>query len=252
MIRIKFFLILTILTLLAAPVSAQEKQYDYAVKIGQFDRLTVTDNITVIYRCNPDSTGYACWRGDTRFDDSFIFTNNNGKLNIQVMTEDVNDPDLPTLFLYSDFLTQVSSSSDEAVRVESLSPTATFKATLIGNGTLVVHGIKTTKLSATLNTGNGQLVLSGQTNEAKYKMVGTGTIQADMVKAGSVACKILGSGSIGCWPEELLKVSGIGSTKIYYRGNPDVHKSGGGKLFRIDEGDESLQKTRTRIHKKDA
>lgn len=252
MTRLKLTFVISILMLMAGSVGAQEKQYDYAVKIGQFDRLMVTDNITVVYRCNPDSTGYASWRGDTRFDDSFIFSNNNGKLNIQVMTEDVNDPDLPTLFLYSDFLTEVSSSSDEAVRIESLSPTATFKATLIGNGTLVVHGIKSTKLAATLNTGNGQLVLSGQTNEAKYKMVGTGTIQADMVKAGSVSCKILGSGSIGCWPEDVLRVGGIGSTKIYYRGNPDVHKSGGGKLFRIDDGDESLRKTRTRIHKKNA
>ncbi|MCM1291834.1 MAG: DUF2807 domain-containing protein [Prevotella sp.] len=207
--------------------------YEYAVKIGQFDRLFVQDNVNVLYKCNPDSTGYASWRGASRFDNAFIFNNKNGKLSIQVITEDAYDKDLPTIVLYSDFLTQVESSSMGSVRIESLSPTAKFKATLIGNGSLVVHGIKSTKLEGTLNTGNGSIVLSGQTNEAKYKMVGVGTIQADMVKAETVKCSILGSGTIGCWPLEVLKVSGIGSTKIYYRGNPEVHKSGGGKLMKI-------------------
>lgn len=232
--RFNFFLLFIAIFCSSISSLAQDRLFNYEVKIGQFDKLCIQDNVNVIYRCNPDSTGYAHWRGKSHFDDSFIFSNNNGKLTVQVMTDDVNDPELPTLFLYSDFLTNVNSSSVQTVKVETLSPTASFKATLIGNGNLIVHSIKATKLEGVLNTGNGQLILSGTSTQAKYKMIGTGTIQADAVKAENVTCAILGSGSIGCWPMEMLKVSGLGSTKIYYRGNPDVKKSGGGKLFRID------------------
>lgn len=67
-------------------------------------------------------------------------------------------------------------------------------------------------------------------------MVGTGTISADRLEADVVQCKILGSGSIGCWPLQKLNVRGIGSTKVYYKGDPQVKKSGGGKLYPLPEG----------------
>ncbi|MBO4965500.1 MAG: DUF2807 domain-containing protein [Muribaculaceae bacterium] len=223
---------------LLLPVIMFGRENDYEVNLGQFDRLEIEDNVNVIYRCVPDSTGYAAWSGEERFADAFIFSNNKGKLRIQVQTDDVDDPALPVLHLYSDFMTQVSTSSALVTRIEEPAPNPSFKATLIGNGTLIVHGINCTKLNATLNTGNGQITLTGTAREAKYKMVGTGTIQADMLEAQRVKCNILGSGSIGCWPVESLSVSGIGSTKIYYRGTPDVSKSGGGKLFRLDATEE--------------
>lgn len=219
----------------------QQKEYDFSIRIGQFDRLNIVDDINVIYHCNPDSTGYAYWRAATDLRDCFIFNENKGKLTVQVSTDKCGRKDLPTLHLYSDFLTSVTSSSIGTVRIESLAATSSFKATLIGNGNLVVHGIRCTRLQGELSTGNGQLVLSGEADQAEYKIIGTGTIQADMIKAETVKCGILGSGSIGCWPIKLLKVSGIGSTKIYYRGSPDVRKTGGGKLFRIPTEETSVK-----------
>lgn len=226
--------LILIITSLALPAVMWGKQNDYEVRLGQFDRIQIDDNVNVIYRCVPDSTGYAAWSGDGRFDNSFIFTNNNGKLRIQVQTEDVDDPELPVLRIYSDFLTYVATSSCLETRIENPAATPSLKVTLIGNGTLVVHGITVTKLSATLNTGNGHISLTGKARQANYKMIGTGSIQADLLEAERVKCNILGSGSIGCWPVDVLNVGGIGSTKIYYRGSPDVHKTGGGKLYRID------------------
>ena len=73
------------------------------------------------------------------------------------------------------------------------------------------------------------------------KMVGTGTINADGLKTELVNCKIMGSGTIGCWPLSRLDVRGIGSTKIYYKGAPEIKKVGGGKLFPLtDENGEEL------------
>lgn len=44
---------------------------------------------------------------------------------------------------------------------------------------------------------------------------------------------MVGSGAIGCWPTESISVKGLGSTKVYYRGDPVVKKGPGLKLFRI-------------------
>ena len=60
------------------------------------------------------------------------------------------------------------------------------------------------------------------------------------MRAEIVNCKIIGSGSIGCWCLSKLDVRGIGSTKIYYKGTPEIKKVGGGKLFplTLDNGEE--------------
>lgn len=80
---------------------------NYKVEVGQFDKVKVLDNVNVVYRCMPDSTGWVQYRGAKEFADAFIITPKDGTLKIQVSTEDVGHPDLPTLYIYSDFLTSV-------------------------------------------------------------------------------------------------------------------------------------------------
>ena len=230
----KRYLYLLLLSLIA--LGAEAEVQDYKVEVGQFDKLKITDNVNVVYRCNADSTGFVQYRGEKEFADAFIITpKTDGTLKIQVSTEDVGHPDLPTLYVYSDFLTSVENSSSFSVLVENPAPCAEFKAVQMGNGTVAVENLKTNKLTASLNTGNGTVNVSGTALTAVLKMVGTGVISADRLKADDVQCKILGSGSIGCWPLVKLSVKGIGSTKIYYKGDPKIKKSGGGKLFPLPE-----------------
>lgn len=207
----------------------------YRLDVGQFNRLKISDNVNVIYRCLEDSTGMAVFEGDRRFADAFIFSNSGGQLRIQVNTEDVNDPELPTVYVYSDYLTSVENGSEFTLTVETPHSCPEFKATQVGNGTVIVENITATEVKGTLATGNGRVILSGECQKANLSMVGTGLIQADRLKARDVQCSILGSGTIGCWPTSFLKVRGLGSTKIYYKGSPKIKKSGGGKLFPIDE-----------------
>ncbi len=219
-----------------AGLSAQESD-NYKVEVGQFDKLQVVDNVNVVYRCLPDSTGFVQYKGAKEFADAFIITpKNDGTLKIQVSTEDVGHPDLPVLYVYSDFLTSAENSSSFSLMIENPAPCAEFKATQIGNGTLTVENLKTNKLIASLNTGNGTVNVSGTSLTAVYKIIGTGIISADRLKACDVQCKILGSGSIGCWAVNNLNAKGLGSTKIYYKGDPKIKKSGGGKLFPLPEG----------------
>ena len=76
---------------------------DYKIEVGQFDKLKISDNVNVVYRCLPDSSGFVQYRGRKEFANAFILTPKDGTLKIQVTTEDVGNPDLPTLYVYSDF-----------------------------------------------------------------------------------------------------------------------------------------------------
>lgn len=212
-----------------------ENTQNFKIEVGQFDRLRVLDNVNVVYRCNPDSTGYVQFRGGKEFANAFIATPKKGELKIQVSTEDVNKEKLPTLYVYSDFLISVENSSNFTVAVENPAPCAEFQAKQIGNGNIVVEGVKANVVNATIATGKGTVTLSGQCRDAELRMLGTGIIMADRLVAGNVVCKILGSGSIGCAPVDKLNVSGIGSTKVYYSGEPLIKKSGGGKLLPLPE-----------------
>lgn len=212
-----------------------QEKWKYKVNVGQFSRLKVLDNVNVVYRNVPDSTGYIVYQGVEDFADSFIFTVTNGLLKIQVTTEDVNKPDLPTLYVYSDFLTNVENSSNFTVTVESPAPCPEFKALQIGNGKIIVNGLIATDVKGELATGNGTVILSGECNNACCRLVGTGSILTNLLKAKDVKVRIAGSGLVKCWAEDNLVVKGIGSTKIYYKGNPCVKKSGGGHVKPLAE-----------------
>ncbi len=230
----KIFLLLLV-SLIMLGLKAQTAEH-FKVEVGQFDKLKISDNVNVVYRCVPDSTGWAQYSGAKEFGDAFIFTPKGGTLRIQVSTEDVGNPDLPTVYVYSDFLTSVENSSDFTLIVENPAPCAEFSAREVGNGRIVVEGLRANNVKASVATGNGMVSVSGTCRNAVYQMVGTGIISADRMEAQNVQCKILGSGTIGCWAVEKLNSKGIGSTKIYFKGDPVIKKSGGGTLIPLPEG----------------
>lgn len=224
-----------LLLIAAAAAGATAKTNSYAINVGQFDRLSVQGDIPVIYSCEPDSTGYVAFEADAELVDAFSFSVTKGKLRIQSDIDLKTLDEVPVIHVYSDFLTEVENASDREVRVLGIAPTPSFQATQIGNGSIIAEDITATRVSAVIATGNGTVSLSGACTDALFKMVGAGLIQADLLRAENVDCRILGSGSIGCWATEKLDVKGIGSTKIYYKGTPDIKKTGGGKVFPIEE-----------------
>lgn len=231
----KRVLLLLILAAFLPGLKAQTIQ-QYKVELGQFNKIKIIDNVNVVYRCRPDSSGWAQYSGAKEFADAFILTPKEGTLKIQVTTEDVGNPSLPTLYVYSDFLTSVENSSSFTVKIENPAPCAEFSAKEVGNGKIIVEGLKANVVRASIATGNGMVSLSGSSRDAIFQMVGTGVIAADRLSAQNVQCKILGGGTIGCWAQEKLSAKGIGSTKIYYKGDPVIKKSGGGKILPLPEG----------------
>lgn len=205
---------------------------------GPFDHLSVMGDVNISYACHPDSSGMVTYTSDTDFSDALEISNNKGKLTIKVIPgHDLGE--LPEIRVYSDYLSQIRNEGKGSLSAELSTQTPTFSARLIGNGKIVVEGIRSPEVKASISTGNGSIVLRGNCRQANFDLAGTGVIQADGLEAESVRCSALGTGSIGCWATRTLDVRGIGTTKIYYRGEPKVKKVGGANISPIyeEEGD---------------
>lgn len=230
----KITISLLTLALLALTASAARPQR-YELDVNQFDVLKVVEGINVDYRCKPDSAGRAVFYARPGQASVLMFTNNNGKLSIQLDRENPNQTDLPTVTVYSSSLSKVENSGDSTVRVLSLAPGVKFEGTVIGNGRLSIRGINASDVKLSLKTGCGVLVADGKAEKLKITFSGTGTIQADEVKAPEVNIRATGTGAIGCYPTEKLSIFGAGSTKIYYKGEPVIsNRSIGIKAVSLD------------------
>ncbi len=227
--KIKILMILAVLTG-ALQMSAKQ----FTLPVGQFSKVSVDDNVNVVYVGADGSPSRVTYEGDQKYAKAFIITHKGNKLRIQVETLYVDDPELPTLYVYSDFLENASLSAESTLTLKSVAPGSNLDLSVMGNGSIVADNIRATKIGASIKSGNGTISISGHCQTANFTMLGNGTIQADCLEAVTVNCKMLGQGSIGCWPTEELKVRGIGNTKIYYKGMPKIDKKGGGKLFPLE------------------
>ncbi len=202
-------------------------QKRYTVKVNDFTILDVDNSIAVDYHCNPDSAGLIIIDFTDNPDNFYFSYNSKGKLTIRTSADYAPGTPLPRIIAYSTKLTKITNCGDSLVKVFDIPPTEEFTARLIGNGHLVAHGIEASKVNASIDSGNGQLVISGECTNANLRNVGTGVIQADGLKSTNVKASILGTGDIGCDPKEILTIMGVGSGTVYYRNKPAKLKTRG-------------------------
>ncbi len=216
--RVLISIILTVSVLLSA--NAQTKHH--VVKVSDFNRLTVIDNINVNYCCNPDSAGLVVFNCSQEIADALIFSySSNGRLSIQMNDDFEKLKNLPVLTLYSSTLEEAENAGDSVLRVSKLPPLKNFKVRLTDNGKVIVRGVRASQLELQILSGKGKIIADGSCDDLSLRLVGTGEIQADNVKATNVSCRIMGTGSMGCDVNGgELKVSGSGTGKVYYKGNP--------------------------------
>lgn len=219
-------------------VKAQEVNR-YELHVGEFDRLTVEDGINVDYYCSDDSAGYAVYETTRAIADQLIFDfSKKGRLMIQKQFHGEGELSvgLPVVKVYSKFLTRVQNSGDSTVRVLSVAPCPEFKATVIGNGHIVVKDINCTKFDGAIKTGNGQLIVTGKADKASFSNTGVGSIQADGLMANDVSCRFFGTGTTGVWVEDSLTIKGMFPGKLYYKGSPARKKnySMGVKIYHME------------------
>ena len=218
----KRILISLLLVATATLVVCAQEVSRHETKVGNFSRLVVLDDINVNYRCNADSAGLVVFTCAQETADHLIFSlSEKGRLSIQVDDEYERQGHLPTLTLYSSSLDEAENSGDSILRISGLPPMKAFKVRLVDNGKVIVRGIRASQLELQILSGKGKIIADGSCDQLSVRLIGTGEIQADKVEAGSVTCRIMGTGSIGCDVHGgELKVSGSGTGKVYYKGEP--------------------------------
>lgn len=209
--------------------SAQVKRHE--IKVGNFTRVNLLDDINVDYRCNADSAGLIVVDGTREVVNSLIFSvNDKGRLSIQVDDAFERLGGLPKLTIYSSNLEEAENSGDSTLRISGLPSMKSFKVRNTDNGKVIVRGVKASQLELQILSGKGKIIADGTCDDLSLRLIGTGEIQADNVEATNVSCRIMGTGSMGCKVNGgQLKVNGSGTGKVYYKGNPSkvtVHKLG--------------------------
>jgi hypothetical protein len=228
------------LSLLAgsAEMQAADNEKVYELNVGEFSQLVVEGNINVDYKSDADLAGKAEFTATAAVADCIIFENNKkGKLTIQRTFVEGENADyvMPTVTVYSKFIKELKNSGDSTLRALAIRPTVEFKASVIGNGRLVVRDVDCSKFEGSIKTGNGTLVVSGKSEDTVLSNTGTGAIQADNLESKSVSCHFFGTGTTGCWAIDDLKVKGL-SGKLYYRDTPAKIRnySMGVKIYSLD------------------
>ena len=214
--------LISLIWMIAVTLVAGAQVSRHEVKVGNFSRLMLLDDINVNYRCNADSAGLAVFTCNQETADHLIFgLSDKGRLSIQVDDEYERQGHLPTITLYSSSLDEVENSGDSILRISGLPPMKSFKARLIDNGKIIVRGVRASQLELQILSGKGKIIADGSCDDLSLRLVGTGEIQADEVQAVNVSCRIMGTGTMGCnVGGGTLKVSGSGTGKVYYKGKP--------------------------------
>lgn len=225
-----------VLTIVGAVGTVNAQKGLYKLDVGDFSELKVTDGINVVYNCSTDSAGWAYFECDPTTAQMLMFSNKKNSLNIQIATDGAKVENLPTIYVYSMTLQKVENSGDSLVRVAKTLPVREFKASVVGNGSLVVEDVKAHNGEFAIKTGNGHLVVNGSARKANLKNVGTGKLEASGLQAEEVKCNILGTGPIDCNSSITLTVTGAGSGKVYYGGSPSkiTNRSIGVKAISVD------------------
>lgn len=233
----------TIITLLLAVATLTAVADVQDFKVERFQKLKVTGPLDVDCIYCPDSVGYIRVDAPVAEQMPWVDAQVSGdllKLRL-ILPDDVRmgvkpvDAELPSVRVYTNYLTSVENEGDSTVRVMTATGVPSFRARLIGNGRLSVRGIDAEKLQASVLAGRGIMVLNGKADEAKFSLVGVGTIQADGVECRIAKVHSTGTGAVGVHATESLKITGGGSGTVYFKGTPDVKKRAPGlKIHPID------------------
>ena len=232
----RFLLFFAMLVVPAAFLSAQDEtgRYEvegvhrYEVLVGDFSKLKITNDLNVEYVLNPDSAGIAVFHTTRDKVNSILFSNKKSRLVIEVSTEDANKPsNLPVVRVYSSSIEELENDADSTLRVINVvQPGKKVKLRLSDNGKIISRGIVAEEIEAAIVTGRGLVLVDGKCTKANLRCTGTGEIQADELEAVDVSCMILGTGTIGCWPNGgKLTIKGSGTGKVYFKGEPSEIKS---------------------------
>lgn len=211
----------------------------YRIPVGEFNELVLNDKLNVVYSNNPDSVGFVAFETKPAYAAYIMTENQKSRLKIQLDQEADGITELPTVYVYSSFLSKVENGREGNILIKSVKPTSKITIESQGNGKIEARNLDAVSISLKIKTGKGTIIASGKCKSLECLNIGAGVIEADEIEATDADCRLVGTGTIGCAPTKTLKIKGMGSGKIYYKGNPSIEKSGitTVKTIKLDEAE---------------
>lgn len=210
-----------ILALVSAISTAVYGQRTYKLNFSDFNELKVVDGINVDYHWDVSRAGEVEFEADDAVASAVMFECSKEKLTVKLGLTDTPLTNLPTVRVYSSYLTGVSNEGDSLVRVLSVAPGPKFTCRVMGNGRLSVRDVNFNVVKASILSGRGIISIYGCCREAELKVTGAGHIQADGLQSETAKVTMTGTGTVNCYAENSLNVGGL-SGKVFYRGHPSV------------------------------
>ena len=205
----------------AAALTCHAQSSRHIINVGDFNKLTVVNGVTVRYASVADSAGMAVIDCPDEAVSAITFENKGMKLRVEAVSEEPVES-LPAVTIYSMALAEAQNWGDSTLTVVSVNPGPKLKVSVIGNGAVIVPDLQASEVEASVKAGNGTVFLSGTAQKAKYTIMSAGVIEGRTLKAKEVTCNMIGTGSIDCQATNTLKIKGIGSGSVYFWGDPSV------------------------------
>ena len=209
-------LCLTFCLFAALFVSAEDNSeiVEYKINVQDFSELTVVDGVRVDYKALPDSAGMAVFSCSSDMASNIMFSNKKNKLTIETSADEAPLVGVPLVRVYSNTLRAVVNSGDSLTRLVSVAPISYMKIQEMGNGRVEAYGIETQSVDASVDTGNGTVVVTGNTHKASLRNVGTGEVDATKLITDEAKVFIFGPGPVDCNVKDHITVYGMGSGRV--------------------------------------
>lgn len=207
-------------TTAAAQQTEQKDKYVYIdTAIHEFDKITVTSPINVVYKQSSDSTKLLRIYTPEQMKDKIKTEVKDGKLTISCNRGFKNDFNVIIVYAYSKTLTAVECCGGAVFTATEPVSGAYISLKVIGQSQIRCTKLNYDEVKGRRGIGQGDLIIGGKTTKANLSILGRGEINAENLISKEVSCRMFGKGDIGCHVNETIEVRSIGRGCAYCKGD---------------------------------
>lgn len=202
--------------------------------MGFFNRIKLHTDINIMCKASADSIGWITYEGIEDGNDDVVAVVNNKAMTIYKKEAAEELPD--TVYVFYPELRSVENAYEATLAIDSLHTENKFKAVLQGNGKITIGYLQAKEAELAVVTGNGVITVDrGNCHKVKARIVGTGQINMSGLISEETSLRCLGTGAIDCPQTNVVRVKGLGATRIYYTGNPKIKRRGNARILKTDD-----------------
>lgn len=203
-----------------AQETVKKDKYVYRdTTIHEFDKISITSPINVVYKQSNDSTRLMRIYAPEQAAGKIKAEVKDGKLTISCSRSIKKDFNVIIIYVYSKTLTSVESSGGGVFTSTEPVNGAFISLKVTGQSQIRCKKLYYDEIKGRRGIGQGDLIIGGKTEKADLSILGRGEINAENLISKEVSCRIFGTGDIGCHVNETIEVRSIGRGCAYCKGD---------------------------------